>query len=143
MPMTASARTFLDTNVLIYAFDTSEPEKREVALRVIADNTGNGTGVISTQVLQEFYVIATRKLDPPVPAPDAEKAVERLAHLPCPLIDPPLVVAAVRTSRKHRLSFWDALILETALSGGCTTLLTEDLQDGFELRGLTVVNPFR
>jgi predicted nucleic acid-binding protein len=141
--MTASARVFLDTNILVYAFDKSEPEKRETAIGIIAETTSNGTAVVSTQILQEFYVIVTRKLTPPLPAADAEQAVGRLSALPCPLIDPPLVIAAVRTSRKHRLSFWDALIIETALSGGCSVLLTEDLQDGFQLRGLTVSNPFK
>ena len=141
--MRPSERVFLDTNVLVYAFDLSEPEKRRVALEVFRETTSRGTAVLSTQVLQEFFVIVTRKLNPPMPHEEAEEAVRRLAMLPCPLIDPDLVVNAVRTSNKHRLSLWDALILETALRGGCTTVFTEDLQDGFELAGLKVTNPFR
>ena len=140
--MSDSGRVFLDTNVLVYAFDASEPAKRAVALKVIDETTTRGTAVVSTQVLQEFYVIVTRKLDPALPEEEAEQAVRRLARLPCVLIDPELVLDAVGTSRKHKLSLWDSLILETAGRSGCSTVLTEDLQDGFETGGVRIRNPF-
>ena len=140
--MTGSGRVFLDTNVLVYAFDASEPAKQRVALAVVEDLALSGTAVLSTQVLQEFYVIVTRKLRPPLPEEEAERALRRLARLPCVLLDQAVVLGAVRTSRKHKLSLWDSLILVAASRGGCSTVLTEDLQDGFQLDSVRVKNPF-
>lgn len=98
--------------------------------------------MISTQVLQEFYVTVTRKLGKPLPKPEAEAAVRRLAALSVVDTDVDLVLAAVTSSRRHRISYWDALIVEAALRGECRRLLTEDLQHGRRFAGLTVENPF-
>ena len=135
-----TASTFLDTNVLVYFFDESEPAKAAIAreiLRSVRPLT------LSTQVLQEFFVTVTRKLSKPLPFEQALEATQGLAALPMVLIDPDLVVAAIELAGRHQLSFWDALILQAAQRAGCTSVLSEDLQDGFRLGELQVENPFR
>lgn len=137
-----SDRIFVDTNVLVYAFDDGEPTKKQRALEVLAAAGEHGRAVISTQVLQEFYATVTRKLERPLPAVQAEAALGKLAILPTVLIDTHLVLAAVRFSRRHRVSIWDALIVQAAVEGACDTLLTEDLQAGWRVDGLEVRDPF-
>ncbi|MFH2006877.1 MAG: PIN domain-containing protein [bacterium] len=136
-------RVFIDTNVLVYCYDEDEPEKRERALGIFEEPDTCWEPVLSTQVLQEFYVAVVRKLARPLDEAAAEQAVAQLARLPVVQIDAPMVLAAIALSRRHQLSLWDALILEAARSAGCPTLLTEDLQPGFRYQGVTVENPFR
>lgn len=139
-----SDRVFVDTNVLVYAFDASEPAKKARALEILGAYSSRDTPTISTQILQEFYVSVVRKLKVPLSEEDAEAAVQRLCRLPVVQIDPAVVLAAIRTSRRMRLSFWDALVVQAALEGGCKRLLTEDLHHGTVVDGvLTIVNPFR
>ena len=133
---------FLDTNVLVYAFDEGEPEKREVARRLVDEHLIEGDGMLSVQVLREFYS-ATRRPAHPLPIEKAVEAVGYLATFSPIAEDARMVVAAVRRSRELTLSFWDALILEAALRGGADRLLTEDLQHGQRIGDLTVENPFR
>lgn len=136
-------RSFVDTNVLVYAYDSDEPTKQERAVELLERLGDEGRLVISTQVLQEFYVTVTRKLARPLPTEAALEALEAWAELPMVAIDPPLVLEAARTSRDAKLSLWDALVVCAAAAGGCDRVLTEDLQDGFELCGVRVENPFR
>ena len=133
---------FLDTNVLVYAFDEGEPEKREVARRLVDEHLIEGDGMLSVQVLREFYS-ATRRPAHPLPIEKAVEAVGYLATFSPIAEDARMVVAAVRRSRELTLSFWDALILEAALRGGADRLLTEDLHHGQRIGDLTVENPFR
>jgi predicted nucleic acid-binding protein len=135
-----SARTFLDTNVLVYAFDDAEPQKRDRARALLA--APPAPLVISTQVIGEFYVVVTRKLARPLPDRDAAAAVEQLMRFPVMPVDAQLTVAAVRTSQAAQLSYWDALIIESAKASGCDRLLTEDLTDGSTLRSVRIENPF-
>jgi predicted nucleic acid-binding protein len=93
-------------------------------------------------VLQEFYVAATRKLAVPLPMADAEEAVRALADLSIVPVDSSLILSAIDRSRSMQVSFWDALIIEAALSVGATCLLTEDLQHGRQIDGLRITNPF-
>ena len=137
-----SVRSFLDTNVLVYAFDADEPEKRQRSLDLLEDPPDGTTFVLSTQVLQEFYAVVTRKLARPLPEERAETAVLRLSELPVVDSDVGLVLAAIRLSRTEQLSLWDALIVGAAVAGGCQQLLTEDLQHGRVLRGVEVINPY-
>jgi predicted nucleic acid-binding protein len=102
-----------------------------------------GSAVLSTQVLQEFYVSVTRKLASPLPPEVAEARVRDFSDLPLVRVDAPLILAAIARSRSLGFSFWDALILEAALSAGAERLLTEDLQHGQEIESLRVENPFR
>ena len=136
-----SGRVFLDTNVLVYLFDRSAPGKRAVAARLLEERTDDI--VLSTQVLQEFYVAVTRKLGKPLTEAEAEAAVRHLSALAVVVVDSEIILAAVVLSRRHRIAFRDALIVEAALSRGCTTLLSEDLQDGRRFGALAIENPFR
>ncbi|MBW2263942.1 MAG: PIN domain-containing protein [Deltaproteobacteria bacterium] len=135
-----SARTFLDTNVVVYAFDRSEPEKRGRAIEILG--AAAGSCVVSTQVLQEFYVVVTRKLERPLREDAAEEAVRSLSCLHVAVLDASSVLSAIETSRTSGISLRDALIVQAARQSGCTRLLSEDLQDGRDFGGLVVENPF-
>lgn len=132
-------KIFVDTNVLVYAFDRDEPAKRKTSLAILA---GDDVLVLSTQVLQEFYVTVTRKLKRPLPAAAAADAVRELARLEVLNVDTATILEAIDTSTTHTLSFWDALVVCTASAGGCVRLLSEDMQHGREIGGLRIVNPY-
>ena len=132
---------FVDTNVVVYAHDHGAGPKQQKARDVLEQTAGSL--VVSTQVLSEFYWVATRKLTPPLPQPEAAKAVEHLSALPVVTTTAGLVLSAIATARKETLSLWDALIVEAAATGGCELLLTEDLQHDRVIRGVRVENPFR
>lgn len=134
---------FFDTNLLVYLFDSASPEKQGKARDVFSERAQRDEVLLSTQVLQEFYVTVTRKLATPLSADQAERLVRDFAAFPIVSTDAPLVVAAVALSRRHRLSLWDAMIVVAARAGGAAELLTEDLQHGQVLEGLRIVNPFR
>ena len=136
-----SAREFLDTNVLVYAHDARDHGKRASARDLILRLMRERRGVVSTQVLQEFFAAATRKLR--MPAGVAKEHVTSYARLDVVSLSAPDVLAAIDLHRLHGFSIWDALILRGALNGGCATLHTEDMQDGREIDGLAVSNPFR
>lgn len=137
-----SDRVFLDTNVLVYLFDRDETAKREQAEGLLRDGLRPEDLVISTQVLQEFYVTVTRKFKSPLPEAEALAAVHRFSQLSVVSIDPPMVLRAIAFSQEHLLSLWDALIVQAALEGGCERLLTEDLHAGWQIGRLRVENPF-
>lgn len=140
-PAGTSIRTFLDTNVLVYAFDNADTRKRDTARSILA-GAEPGELVLSTQVLAEFYVVTTRKLPEPLPEQAAARAVEQLAFLPVVPADATLVLAAVRRSLSDQLSLWDAMVIEAAIAGGCRRLLTEDLSHGAGYGPVEVTNPF-
>lgn len=130
---------FLDTNVLVYCSDSGEPERQERCRRLVRHLRSQHRAVISTQVLQEFYVVATRKAGI---APLKAKAISsNLRQMPTVTVTPELIEQAIDCHQADQLSFWDALIVVTACSAGCAYLLTEDLNPGQSIRGLTVVNP--
>jgi predicted nucleic acid-binding protein len=135
-----SERVFFDTNVIVYADDRSAGAKRERALALIGELAGESRAVISTQVLQEYFVFATRKLG--VPAEVARRKVDALSHLDVVLVRPELVLAAIDLHRLHSISFWDALIIRSAAAAGCSRVLSEDLQHGQVFDGVRVENPF-
>jgi predicted nucleic acid-binding protein len=136
-----SARSFFDTNVLVYADDRAAPAKQRRAVELVAEHRRAGTGVVSLQVLQEYFVTVTRKLgvDPQV----ARRKIELLAEFDVAAPGVPDVLAAVDLHRLHGFSFWDALILRTAHQAGCKVLFSEDMQEEREVDGVRVVNPFR
>ncbi len=133
-------RIFLDTNVLVYADDLDAGEKRERAQQILADAFTTRSAALSTQVLQEFFAVATRKLG--VDAAIARRKIELLSTLEVITIQVPHVLQAIDLHRLHALSFWDALIVTCAASAGCTRLCTEDMQDGATISGVTIENPF-
>jgi len=134
-------KSFLDTNVLIYTDDQDSPAKQTRALELFARLRRSNQGMISTQVLQEYFVAATRKLK--VSLSVARRKVELFSQLPLVQIDRELILAAIDLRDKYQFSFWDALIVAAALQSHCEILLTEDLQAGQEIEGkLKIVNPF-
>jgi predicted nucleic acid-binding protein len=135
-----TGRTFLDTNILVYAVDDAEPEKRDMARRALASRE-YGELVLSTQILGEFYVTVTRKLAEPMPEAKAVEALDRLALLPVVNIDTVLVKRAVQISRSARLSYWDGLVVAAAAHSGCGRLLSEDLNDGQDIDSVRIENP--
>ncbi len=137
--MTA-ARTFIDTNVLVYTVDADEPAKREISLSAIGLLAGNF--LLSTQVLGELYVTLTRKLRRPVAAGEAVERITNLSRHRVLGIEASMVRAAIETSQRFQISYWDALIIEAAVAGRCDRILTEDLPTGQAIRGVEIVNPF-
>jgi predicted nucleic acid-binding protein len=132
-------RVLIDTNIWVYTFDDDEPEKSSAATRAIAEAPGEI--VVSTQVLLETYHALTRRMAAPLSTTQASEAVERLARYPVLVTDSHLVRRAIDISRGHRLSIWDAMIIEAAVEAGCDELWTEDLATGAAIRGVRVVNP--
>jgi predicted nucleic acid-binding protein len=134
--------SFVDTNVLVYAHDRSETRKQPVAQALLDELWRKRAGVLSTQVLQEFYVVATRKFDPPMRRATAREIVALYSAWPTVQVDLALILAASKLEDHHSFSFWDALIVEAARRAGATRLLTEDLQAGRQLDGIRIDNPF-
>ena len=134
--------TFVDTNVLAYAYDRSETGKQPLAQACLRTLWRDRTGTLSTQVLQEFYVVATRKLPVPMRRATARRIVTLYAEWPVVEVDVPLILAASELEARHTLSFWDALIVEAARRAGATRLVTEDLQAGRRVAGVRIENPF-
>ena len=134
-------KAFVDTNVFVYAVDRHAPGKQRRAQAVL-EELGASSIVLSTQVLQEFYVTATRKLVAPLSAEDAERRVHELSDLDVVVVELPLIRAAIALSREHSLALWDALIIESARTRDCRRLLSEDLQDGRQFGRVRVENPF-
>lgn len=135
--------TFVDTNVLVYARDGSEPDRQPVARAWLEHLWRRGTGRLSVQVLQEYYVTVTRKLHPGLPAAEARADVEDLMAWRPIAVDADLVRSAWTLEERFRLSFWDALIVAGARAAGCRFLLSEDLAPGASYDGVEVVDPFR
>ena len=137
-----SDRVFIDTNVLVYLFDDSEPDKQAKAGERLAAEKRTGDLVVSTQVLQELYNALTRGKDPIRLPEDAELAVREAAALTVVQVEPSMIFAAIGQSRRNRLSFWDALVIEAAAAAGCSRILTEDLNDGQSYGTVRIENPF-
>jgi len=135
-----SARSFFDTNVLIYADDQAAPAKQRRALDLVAEHRLAGTGVVSLQVLQEYFVTVTRKLhvDPRV----ARRKVELLAEFDVAAPDVGDILAAIDLHRLHGFSFWDALVVRAAKQSGCRVVFSENMQEAREIDGVHIVNPF-
>jgi predicted nucleic acid-binding protein len=137
-----ASRTFVDTNVLIYAHDPSETIKQPVATVLLGELWATRSGTMSTQVLQEFYYTVTRKVRQPLAPADAREVVAQYTSWPIVIIGPSLILSASKLHEQHSLSFWDALIVEAARVAGAGRLLTEDMQHGRLIEGVRIENPF-
>jgi predicted nucleic acid-binding protein len=133
-------RSFVDTNILVYTDDQQDGVKRERALQLLEQLRLNSHGVVSTQVLQEYFVAATRKLS--VEAGIARRKVELFSRMDVVQITPDDILHAIDIHRLNRLSFWDALIVHAARSAGCSVLYSEDMSNGAVIAGVRVLNPF-
>jgi predicted nucleic acid-binding protein len=134
---------FVDSNVLVYRRDASETVKQPLAAAWLEALWRKRAGRLSLQALQEFYAVVTRKLDPGLSPKEAQEEVEEyFTWRPLP-VTTDLVRLAWTNEGRFRLSFWDALVVAAAQAQRCGVLLSEDLQDGQELDGVLVRNPFR
>ena len=133
------ARVFLDTNIIVYAADDRERDKRDRARTLIASLRSKAQGVVSTQVLCETYSIVTKKLG--APPLEAKTILRKLGELEVVILGPELIQKAIDCSILNQLSFWDALIVAAAASANCDTLWTEDLNHGQVIMGVRVENP--
>lgn len=137
-----SDNVFVDTNILLYARDASEPDKQPVAASLIADLWESGKGRLSVQVLNEFFVNVTRKLDPGLTADEAWDEIETLTAWRPVALDMPLVTRTFSAHRRYGLSWWDSMIVAAAEASNCSRILSEDLSDTQAYFGIAVVNPF-
>jgi predicted nucleic acid-binding protein len=138
-----SGKYFLDTNVFVYVFDATAPAKARKAARLVREAVDTGKGVVSYQVAQEFFNVALRRFAQPMNAAEAEQYLITVFR---PLLSihssPALYVEALRIAGKHRLVWYDSIIVASALEGHCDTLYSEDFQQGREIEGLRIQNPF-
>ena|SRR5579859_1318496 len=139
-----NARFFLDTNIFVYSFEQSSPQKSDRASELIRHAIRSRNGIVSYQVVQEFFNVAFRRFVRPMSAADAE---QYLAATFRPLMavnsSPALFVEAFRLSSGHSLSWYDAIIVAAAIEGGAGILYSEDFQHGQEFGSLRIENPFR
>ena len=133
---------FVDTNVLVYAFDRSGSAKQRAAQRLLNELMEQDRLRVSTQVLQEVYVTLTRKARACCSSGEALAVLEDLAAWPLMVVDYGAIRAAVRLGEQAKLSFWDALVVVAAVRSGAAVLYTEDMNDGQEILGVRVRNPF-
>jgi predicted nucleic acid-binding protein len=137
-----AAREFVDANILVYAFDASAGKKKVAAEHLLAGLWAAGTGCLSVQVLQEFFVTVTRKVARPL---SVDEAADRIRDFTTWKVFAPTsddVLAAIALHKQAKVSFWDAMIVQAAAEAGCDTLWTEDLTDGQVLRGVRIRDPF-
>lgn len=136
------SRCFVDTNVLVYAHDRTAGSKRDTARGLLEGMWDSGLGCVSVQVLQEFFVTVTRKVPAPLPVDTASMVVGDLARWQVHAPGAADVLAAIDLHRRHRMSFWDAMILRSAALLGCEVVYSEDLNSGQRYDGVEARNPF-
>jgi predicted nucleic acid-binding protein len=134
--------SFVDTNVLVYAFDKSSSPKKRVAQRLFNDLMEQDRLRVSTQVLQELFVTLTRKVSQRCSSQEALAVLEDLTAWPLIVVDYAAIRAAVGLAEQDQLSFRDALVVVAAARAGARSLYTEDLNDGQEILGVRISNPF-
>lgn len=139
-----SAKYFIDTNIFVYSFDDSQRAKKERALALIQEALETGAGIISTQVIQEFLNVAVQKFAFPMKIEHAREYLRLVMNPLCQVYpDLALYESTLEIRAETKYSFYDALIIAAAIRGGCDILYSEDLQDGQEVRGVKVINPYR
>lgn len=135
-------RYFIDTDILVYANDLSQPEKKQKAQQIILSGIREDTIALSTQVLSEFFITVTRKIKVPLSSEIAKKEIQLLGNSEIVDIDMPLVIQAIDISKKHQLSYWDSLIISAAVRSRSVILYSEDLTHNQTIEGIKIVNPF-
>jgi predicted nucleic acid-binding protein len=142
MNATPGSDDFVDTNILVYAYDLSAGDKHAAALQLMEGLWAEGTGCLSLQVLQEFFVTVTQKIARPLEHPFARQIIADLAHWRIHTPDTTDLLRAIDLQQECQVSFWDAMILQSASRLGCTQLYSEDFSHGQSYAGVRVVNPF-
>ncbi|MCU7846645.1 MAG: PIN domain-containing protein [Candidatus Thiodiazotropha sp. (ex Lucinoma kastoroae)] len=135
-------KVFVDTNILIYAYDLASGGKRKNAAEAVKTLWDQGNGVLSTQVLQEFYVNVTRKIGHPISPDKARSILATYLAWQVEVIKPDHMLWASEIQERHKISFWDAMIVVAAIQSGALKILTEDLNHGQLIEGVLVENPF-
>ena len=135
-------KIFLDTNVIVYAHDRSSGKKHTIAMEIMEYLWDRKKGVISVQVMQEFYVCVTTKILKPLPLKVARKILEYLLNWDVIINDEYITIKAIDLQEKYRFSFWDSLIVQSAIQSQVYTLFSEDLSDGQIIKNVKIVNPF-
>jgi len=135
-------RVFLDTNIIIYAYDISAVTKHEIANELLINLWDQGLAVISTQVLQEFFVNVTQKIPEPLDIKIARDIINDLLKWDVVVNDGESILNAIEIHRKYKYSFWDSMIIDAAIKGRCTILLSEDLLAGQKINSVEIKNPF-
>jgi predicted nucleic acid-binding protein len=133
---------FVDTNILVYAHTPTEGNKHDIAKTLLDDLWESRRGVLSTQVLQEFCYVLTRKMRPPRPVPEVVQRARMFLEWHIVSASAELAINALEAAALHNVSYWDALIIGAARSARCSVLYTEDLNNGQKFGSLRVVNPF-
>ncbi len=136
-----SARSFIDSSILVYTDDAANPARRDQALDLISRLRRNRLGVLSTQVLQEYFSVSTRKMG--VGPEHARRKVELFARFELVAPTLPMLIDAIDLHRAHGIAFWDALIVQSAIASQCSVLYSEDMQDSRRVAGVEIRNPFR
>lgn len=136
-----SGKIFVDTNIMVYAYDLDAGSKRDVSSKIIKDLWLNQNGVISTQVLQEFYVNVTQKISDPLSGADVRTIITDYLQWQIQLNGPETIFSASEIQERYKLSFWDALIIASAIQAGAVKILTEDLNHGQIIEGVLIENP--
>ena len=135
-------KVFVDTNILVYAHDLDAGNKHDQAAEIVSQLWESRNGVLSTQVLQEFYVTLTRKVSSTLIKLETRKLVQKYSHWHLVLNDPSIIIQASEIEESNNISFWDALIVSAAYSQNVPTILTEDLNHGQIIEGIFIRNPF-
>ena len=138
-------RFFIDSNILVYSYDNAEPNKRALARELIARLVRNGNGVVSVQVLGEFFNIVTRRISNPLTIEQADRAVGAIGSFPkldVLNIDIAMVRRAIATHSRYGTTYWDSLIIAAAERASCDHILSEDFNAGQSYHGILAVNPF-
>ncbi len=134
-------KIFVDTNILVYGHDVDAGQKHQIAQGLLFDLWNHRTGVLSVQVLQEFYVTATRKLIHPLPAREARNIIRNYLNWHIEINDSSSVLNASQIEEKYKISFWDALIVVAASKANASKIFTEDLQSVQVIEGVLIENP--
>lgn len=138
--MSGTNKAFFDTNILLYMYGGADPQKRLCARELFGRCAADGSILLSTQVIQEFYAAGSRKLG--MPRAELRVAVAALLDLPFVVVSADEITSAIHAEERYKVSFWDALILAAAKSGGAAVLYTEDLSEGQQYGSVRVTNPF-
>lgn len=138
-----TGKVLIDTNLLVYAYDNSEPAKQQTALTVLDNLVTSGSGLISTQILSEFFVTVTRKIPDPLTLEQAEQRAINFSQIwPVLTVTGMIALEAVRGARVHGFSYWDALVWATARLNQAGLIFSEDFSHDQLVEGVRFVNPF-
>lgn len=138
-----TGKALIDTNILVYAYDSSEPAKQQAALTILDQLVTSGNGLISTQILSEFFVTVTRKIPEPLTLEQAEERIANICQIwPVLQVSEMIILEAVRGARVHNFSYWDALVWATARLNQTGLILSEDFSHDQMVEGVRFINPF-